>query len=343
MNKEEFFQLKQNGKIGDRPIDALQAEYLETHISYLILLTDRVYKIKKTVKLPFLDFTSLTDRKHFCDKELMLNKRTAASVYLDVHEIRSSNKQLIINGTVGEVVDYCVLLKRMDNNKEMDILLKKGEVTNEQIDQLAEEIANFHIVADEVHKDWPLHYLKMTYSQILEWSLLAGEKLGQEYKNIIQHSCKVSDKYLERNIDKINDRSKRGLIRDVHGDLHSHNIFLENPPVLFDCIEFDDDLRQIDLLNEVAFFLMDLDFYEADQLGKRFYTNYLNRMNEAGLGQLDDEDLLLYYKMYRASVRAKVELIGLEKNPSRDEYITHMENVKKYIRLVEKYAERLHK
>ncbi|MEK6477935.1 hypothetical protein WJR50_10385 [Catalinimonas sp. 4WD22] len=338
MTKDEFSLLKENGKIGDKLISDKHPEFLETHISYLLLFPDFVYKIKKSVQLPFLDFSSLSQREKYCHQELMLNQRTAPSIYFDVHEIRSSNGELIINGSEGDIVDYCVRLKRIDNKKEMDHLLSLGEVKVHQMDQLAKKIAHFHQRAKIVRKTQSLEHLRSTYSQILEWSETAIKNLGHSYDKILQDSCQISDKYLEQNIDKINARIQNGLMRDVHGDLHSHNIFLEESPIIFDCIEFDEDLRQIDLLNEVAFFLMDLDYYNATELGVHFYKQYLTYMNEAGIKGLEDEGLLDYFKMYRASVRAKVELISLAGSQKDNELTMHKKNAEQYLQLVEKYA-----
>lgn len=338
MTEDEFSLLQEKGKIGDRLLSNAKPEYVETHISYLLLFHDFVYKIKKSVQLPFLDFSSLSQRKKYCEQELLLNRRTAPSIYLDVHEIRSRNDELLINGSEGEIVDYCVHLKRIDNQREMDRLLSLGEVKVHQMDQLAKTIADFHQGAKIVRKTESIQHLKSTYSQILEWSETATKYLGHSYQKIIENSCKVSDKYLEQNIDKINARIQKGLMRDVHGDLHSHNIFLEESPIIFDCIEFDEELRQIDLLNEIAFFLMDLDYYNAAELGTHFYERYLAYMSEADLKGLEDKDLLNYFKMYRASVRAKVELISFAGSHKDYEITMHKENAENYLRLVEKYA-----
>lgn len=338
MTEDEFSLLQEKGKIGDRLLSNTKPEYVETHISYLLLFPDFVYKIKKSVQLPFLDFSSISQRKKYCQQELLLNRRTAPSIYQDVHEIRSHKGELIINGSEGEIVDYCVRLKRIDNNKEMDHLLSLGEVKIHQMDKLAKTIADFHQGAKIVHKTQSLQHLKSTYSQILEWSETTIKYLGQSYQRIIEDSCEVSDKYLEQNIDKINARIQNGLMRDVHGDLHSHNIFLEESPIIFDCIEFDKDLRQIDLLNEIAFFLMDLDYYNAAELGAHFYKRYLANMNETGLKGLEDNDLLNYFKMYRASVRAKVELISLAGSQKDSELTKHKDNAENYLQLVKKYA-----
>lgn len=337
MTEEEFILLKNNPLILSNEISH-DVEFYETHISYLLILPDYVYKIKKTVKLPFLDFSELQTRRKACTQELLLNLRTAPSIYVDLYEVKNFQDKINIGGIHGSTIDYAVRMKKVDNHLEMDQMLTRNEVGNKHMEKLAGLIAQFHQKTFAVHKVWDLQDLKDTYNQLQAWSKLAGQELGKGYQQIIHDSCDLSDLFLTRHIDQMNKRSQMSLVRDVHGDLHSRNIFLENQPIIFDCIEFDDDLRQIDLLNEIAFFMMDLEFYGADELARHFYSHYVSMMLAVGFETLEDDAFLNYFKMYRASIRAKVGFISLDKQKEKSKQQALQEEITRYLDLVKRYS-----
>jgi len=341
MTKQELEQLEKQLIIDGRAVAPEAIEVVETHISYLLLIGQEVYKIKKTVQLPFLDFSELQYRKHACSQELLLNKRLAPEMYLDVESVRQYQDQLIINGSKGKVIDYAVRMRRMDRTQEMDKMLEQRQVTTAQMEAVAQQVSSFHLQAFPVKKTWNASHLQATYNQLQEWAPVAKEKLGTSYQEIIIISCQLSDDFLSANVEHVNQRSRAGMVRDVHGDLHSHNIFLTQPPVIFDCIEFDDDLRQIDVLNEIAFFLMDLDYFDASSLGGHFLKHYLKHLEGTGLADAYDEPLLIYFKMYRASVRAKIMLIRTADDEKQASH--HLHQAAQYLKLVQQYASLLEK
>ena len=339
MTVKAFESLKENLRIGENEIPKEWVTFLETHISYLMLLKHEVYKLKKTVKLPFVDFLDLSARKEACDQELKLNRRLAPAVYLDVLPVKEHHGTIGIGTSAGKTVDYAVKMKRINNELEMDRLLERKIVTHSQVEALAKVISSFHEHAVTVQKIWEADRLKSTYNQLRDWHLFAKNKLGQVYADIIDQSCRKSDTFIDQHIGIINNRSQMGYVRDLHGDLHSQNIFLTNPPVVFDCIEFDEDLRQIDILNEIAFFLMDLEYYKAYTLVSHFMKCYQHHLQDTDLGQFMDEELLLYFKMYRASVRAKVLMISAkEASQMKNKYLGE---VRQYLDLVKKYHKQL--
>ncbi|WPP50802.1 hypothetical protein [Catalinimonas niigatensis] len=337
MTEKEFILLKNNPLILGNEISH-HIEFYETHISYLLILSEYVYKIKKTVKLPFLDFSELQLRQKACTQELLLNLRTAPSMYIDLYEVKNVQDRISIGGSYGRTIDYAVRMKKADNNLEMDQVLARNEVEKKHMEKLASLVAQFHQKTFAVHKVWDLQGLKDTYNQLQAWSNLAGHALGKDYQRTIHDSCDLSDHFLTKNIDKMNKRSQMSLVRDVHGDLHSRNIFLENNPIIFDCIEFDDDLRQIDLLNEIAFFIMDMEFFGADELARHFYNHYVSMMLAAGYETLEDDAILNYFKMYRASVRAKVGFISLDKQKEETKQQDLGEEITRYLNLVKRYS-----
>lgn len=343
MTDEEFKILKQRLCISGKSVAPDDFHFVETHISYLLLGREFAYKIKKTLKLPFLDFRSLKARKHACSQEVHLNKRLAPDMYIGVVSVSRDHGKIQIDGSSPSATsDYAVKMRRVDNQLEMDELLQKQEVSHQQINQLAKTIADFHKKSFPVNKIWKLDHLQDTYNQLKEWSPYAAEHMGNTYAKVMEDSCELSDLFLAKNIDYINERSQKKWVRDLHGDLHSRNIFLTDPPLIFDCIEFDDDLRQIDVLNEVAFFLMDLDYFQAHRLAETFIQTYLELLKNSSLENCWNEILFIYFKMYRASVRAKVLLISADaaESGSKNKYL---EQAKRYLDLVKKYAGNLKK
>ena len=339
MTETVLNKLLNNLQIGKQKIPRQKVDLIETHISYLILLKHDVYKLKKTVQLPFVDFSELPTRKEACRQELLLNRRLAPEVYRDVLAVNEVDGHMVIGGEKGKTIDYAVWMRRIDNALEMDRLLESEEVKDSQIDSLARLIAAFHQESKPIHKVWEADQLIATFNQIKEWYRFAESALGHTYAELIDRSCQASDVFITHHIDELNQRSRRGFVRDLHGDLHSHNIFLTKPPVVFDCIEFDEDLRQIDVLNEIAFFLMDLEYYEAYALADLFITRYHTYLSGTDLEQAMDDRLLLYFKMYRAAVRAKVLMISVQNSPGEKE--NHLNEVRRYFDLVESYLDQL--
>lgn len=339
MTETTLNKLLNNLQIGKQKIPRQKVDLIETHISYLILLEHDVYKLKKTVQLPFVDFSELPTREEACRQELLLNRRLAPEVYRDVLAVKEVDGNLVIGAENGKTIDYAVWMLRIDNALEMDRLLEKREVKDSQIDVLACLIASFHQDAKPIQKVWVADQLKATFNQIKEWHSFAESALGHTYAALIVRSCQASDAFITKHIDELNQRSRRGFVKDLHGDLHSHNIFLTKPPVIFDCIEFDEDLRQIDVLNEIAFFVMDLEYYEAYELADLFISRYHTYLSGTDLEQAMDDRLLLYFKMYRAAVRAKVLMISVQNSPGEKE--SHLREVRRYLDLLEGYLGQL--
>lgn len=140
MTKEQINLLLLNGEFPER---SNKKELIETHISWVIICDEYVYKIKKPLKYSFLDFSTLELRKHFCQREIELNKRLTENIYIDVQPVHESKDCFCIGGEEGTIIDYAVRMKRQDRNKQMDILLSNDKVALPDIKNLAEKIASF--------------------------------------------------------------------------------------------------------------------------------------------------------------------------------------------------------
>jgi len=283
--------------------DGGDTELLETHISWVILSGEDVYKIKKPISLHFLDFSTVEKRKFYCEREVLLNRRLTAGIYLDVVPVSGKSGSFFIGHQAGDVIDHAVHMRRMDEGRRMDTLLRMGEVTFSEIDKLAAKIAVFHertdVIREKDVRDIPDKFADLgTEEEFLRTSLLMDDRSS------ISRAISISDKFSKRHYSRVKERIAGGFTRDCHGDLHTGNIFLLDTPQPFDCIEFSDDLRQTDVLNEVAFLCMDLDSFGREDLSQRFLRTYLDIF--PALETPEDEQLFIYYKCYRANIRAKI-------------------------------------
>lgn len=308
----------------------------ETHISWVILTERYAYKIKKPVKFSILDFSTLEKRKYYCEQEVTLNKRLADSMYLNVVPIFQKDDHFSFNADDDhELIDYAVLMNRMDSAKEMDKLLQNNDVNGQAIAKLAQKMAAFHQGATVITGKFSINHFKQRFNDIQSLQDKVNGYLGTAFANIISQAVKKSDWFLEHYKTLLEERSFGGYFRDVHGDLHTANIFLYEDPVVFDCIEFNDDLRQIDILDEIAFLCMDLDAYGRNDLSKLFYQDYLQH---SGMKENEESRLLFrYYQFYRSSVRAKVNVLYATETTSKNAVSKRIENASRYLSLLDKY------
>lgn len=332
MDKKQVEKIMKNCSF---PGNCKNTELAETHISWIILADDFAYKIKRPVKLSFLDFSTLEKRKHYCEEELQLNRRMEPEMYLDVLPV-TSNMEIAEDSGDAEVIDYALKMKRMDNSKEMDHLLADDKVKTDDIEKLALKIAHFHKNTRVIKNAFRTLKLHEDFADISNQYDFISEKLGDEAKQKVSMCIEYSRNYLNKIRNFSNDRVISGFQRDCHGDLNASNIFLYDEPVIFDCIEFSSELRHIDVLNDIAFLCVDLDFYGRQDLSRLFFEKY---SEEFGLMNNDQErKLFQYYKSYRANVRAKVTLINIQKQNDTNNS-GKLNDAKKYIDLMTGYMD----
>lgn len=315
-----------------------QPQLLETHISWVILCDDFVYKIKKPVKFDFLDFSTLEQRKFYCEKELELNRRLTSGMYLDVLPVREDEGSVSVGAGNGKIADHAVKMTRIDPGRRMDLLLARQEVTVEQVQAIAGQLAAFHQRTLVCHYGVRLQ-LQHDFNDLLQYAMAMEADIGKDQMDQIQRATDTAAKFLKANTGLLNERSAKGFIRDCHGDLHSGNIFLLNEPVIFDCIEFNDSLRQIDILNELAFLCMDLEFYHLPGLAQAFF-DYYNHIFPV-CGSKEEEELFVFYKAYKANVRAKIHLMDAEGATDDEKRNTALHTGADYLLLMDGYLGRL--
>ncbi len=300
MTNDQINSLLANGKF---PGGNCNPQLIETHISWVILCDEYVYKIKKPVHYSFLNFSTAARREHFCHREIELNKRLTEDIYLDVVPVYENHGRYGIGNSEGNIIDHAVRMFKMNTAKQMDVLLLGDKVTEQNIFDLAKKIAAFHQNTPVIHNKNCLDVQEM-FNDLSSQSAFLDNETGGRSGELIRQAIAISDSFINKHKARLEYRLRQGFFRDCHGDLHSRNIFLLPAPQPFDCIEFNDDLRQIDVLNEVAFLCMDLDAFGRQDLSALFMDQYTELFPAIETGE--DRSLFIYYKSYRANIRAKV-------------------------------------
>jgi len=287
------------------PHPAVRVEVLETHISWVLLAGAYAYKVKKAVNLGFLDFSTLEARRFYCDEELRLNRRTAPRLYLEVVPITGSESDPRLGGA-GDAIEYAVKMRRFPQEALLSRMAQDGTLGEAHIDALARVIAAFHARiarADETRSHGsPAEVLAPAMQNVDQIQALIGSGADVPELERLRRWTRDEQARLKPTFEA---RKREGYVRECHGDLHLGNIALiGGEPTPFDGIEFNEALRWIDVMNEVAFLVMDLLDRRLARLAYRFLNDYLEHTGDyAGLA------VLRFYLVYRALVRAKVACI----------------------------------
>ena len=307
---------------------------LETHISYVLLTGKHAYKLKKAVDLGFLDFTTLASRRFFCEQELRLNRRLAPELYLDVVAITGTIDEPVIDGK-GPVLEYAVKMREFPQDALASRVLDRNELGVADIDMLAAKVAAFHATSQKAAADSafgaPETILRAALANCK--SLLAGAASPAERRTIEALHTWTEREHAARNA-AFRGRREGGFVRECHGDLHLGNIaVIDGEVTIFDCIEFNEQMRWIDVMSEVAFTAMDLQDRGHAELAHRFVNAYLEITGDyAGLS------VLRFYLVYRALVRAKIALLRAIQLPPGEARAPLYAERDGYLRLAEAYA-----
>jgi aminoglycoside phosphotransferase family enzyme len=318
------------------PHPAATIELIETHISWVFLTGEYAYKIKKPVNFGFLDFSSLDKRLHCCREEVRLNRRLAPGIYLDVVPLTGRPANPRVNGK-GEAFEYAVRMKQFDVHRGFDHLLASGQLTEEHMDRTAAMLATFQAGAEVAPPESDYGTITAVRAPIAEnftqiepylRSLDGASQLQQRMARLERWSADTARR-LEPALAR---RRASGFIREGHGDLHLRNIIDWHGEVVpFDCIEFNPGLRWIDVVSELAFLLMDLDDHRHQHLSRRLLSSWLEYT-----GDYEGLELLRFYQVYRAMVRAKVASLRLAQSASA---AGEARDFSDYVTLAESYTE----
>lgn len=335
MERNDIDELVRDGTLYNQKFEE---NFQETHISWVLFTADFAVKIKKPIKLTFLDFSTLQLRKHFCEQEVKLNSRFS-EIYIGVEALSlNGEKWDVVNGNLN-IKDYGVVMKRQDNSHRMDRLLSKNQVSKKAICDLARLVAEFHKGAVVVSTPYQLNEAKELFGDLRSILGIFEMLPDRSWTNLIKESTKFSDDFLTIHQNLFTSRALAGNVRDVHGDLHSRNIFLNPEPVIFDCIEFNDSFRQIDVWYEVAFLCMDMEFFGHRELSEDFFKEYTQQKGE--LVNAEKRQIFIYFKMLRANIRAKVLALKVGERASDNRNIEDLSDSMHYLRLMRSYMNEL--
>ncbi|WP_137888260.1 AAA family ATPase [Pseudomonas sp. 2FE] len=322
----------QNPALYPHPVDGFQV--IETHISWVLLTGPYAYKIKKPVNFGFLDFTDLSARQHFCNEELRLNQRLTQGLYLEVLPISGSLEAPQLGGD-GPVIEYALKMRQFPQSQLLGEVQARGELTTAHIDALARQIASFHLVAPRVALEHPLGTpaaIMAPVTQNFEQArAMLSEKADLQQLDALQAWAESSFARLEPLLER---RKAEGFIRECHGDIHLGNVtLLDGEVVLFDCIEFNEPFRLIDIVSDAAFLAMDLEDRGLKPLARRFVSAWLEQT-----GDYAALELLNFYKAYRAMVRGKVSLFRLGQEQDAVQRAVILRQYRSYAALAESYS-----
>src|SRR5271166_6668972 len=295
------------------PHEVARLQLRETHISWVILTGPFAYKVKKGIKLDFCDATTLARRRSLCEEEIRLNRRLAADLYTDVVPITRDPSGLRIGGT-GPTVEYAVRMKQFDASEEMHALLSRFEISIAEVTRLADRLAKFHTEVPRAPGPDAFDYVERLRGTVLGniAILLAHLDSISQFPEMSRLIDWTHDT-LHQRAAELRERHARGFIRECHGDLHARNIVRwQGELTPFDCLEFDPRLRQVDVMNDIAFLVMDLAAHGRRDLAGAFLSRYAERT-----GDYRGIRLLPLYAVDRALVRAMVDALAAEQRADR--------------------------
>ncbi len=317
----------------ERLAEELGGSLVQTHTSWVILLDDVVYKIKKPVNFGFLDYSTLEKRKENCEKEVLLNRRLCPWVYLGVVPISEVNGEWVLEED-SNVVEFAVKMRRILENRILVNRLSKAE--KEDLKKVARRVAEFHLSAERVDEFGKPEVMKFNTDENFEQTKeFVGITISEEDYEFIKDK---TDRFYEAHSELFYKRMEEGRIRDGHGDIRlEHIAFLDEGICIFDCIEFNDRFRYGDVLNDMCFLSMELDFFGRRDLSEAYEKEYLKITEDP-----EFDIFLPFFKCYRAYVRGKVTSFLL-KDPhvSEEEKNRAKEKAIKLFRLAREYAEEI--
>ena len=323
------------------PDSPAQVELKQTHISYVFVAGDFVYKIKKPVHFAFLDCSRLAQRFHYCREEVRLNARLSPRVYLGVFAILRDAESFVLGPLVEEehpgAVEYAVKMRRLPEDRMLDKVIASGHADGRTIRAIARRIAKFHATAPS-HRAWTYGSALSIWRDIIEDIAqnkdFVGRTLRQDQFTAIDDFCRA---FVNSHWRALNARAHEGRVREGHGDLRAEHICLDSNEIdVIDCVEFSERLRYCDAASEIAFLAMDLDRLGAPRLADELVEVYAEISGDEDLGVF-----VPFYKCYRACVRGKVESLKcFEREVGAAERERAYQLASSYFELASRYAAR---
>ena len=316
------------------PDSTRNVEVVETHMSW-VFLTDRlVYKLKKPVRLPFLDFSTVALRKHFCEEEVRLNRRLAPQIYLGTIPITKKAGGVLSLAGDGPAVDWLVRMSRLPSDRMLDHAIRNGSVSDQDVERLAIKLATFYRAAP------PVGITTAEYRRRFEGdisanltALKAAEGLLPQEEVVRVHEAQLA--VLRSTPSPLDARAAEDRIIEAHGDLRPEHIFLGAEPQIIDCLEFNLDFRCLDPVDELCFLAIECEMLGAPAIGTKVLEKY-----RSITGDRPPPRLLDFYKCHRACLRAKLAFWHLQEANIREPE-RWPRQTRAYFKLAGIYADRI--
>ncbi len=308
----------------------------ETHVSHVFLAGNYAYKLKKPVKFPFLDASTVALRKKFCQLEISLNRRLARAIYLGIEPIIETPRGLRLGGR-GKAIDWVVKMRRLPEGKMLDQLVSRRQVTAQDMKRLADRLGPFFKKAARGRKidnyGTPKAVGELVLGNLNECQLFVGKLVSEQDKRFIEAGFR---QYLTLNEPVLARRAREHRIIDGHGDLRCENICMSEPVAVFDCVEFQPAFRCGDAVNDFAFILMDLEFRGRQDLAQALVNEYRRRVSDPTF-----ERVVTLYKCHRTLVRGKVRGFSWLQHPNTKEGRRIKRFSKAHFELALRYAKQI--
>jgi aminoglycoside phosphotransferase family enzyme len=285
-----------------------EVECIETHMSWVFLVGDLVLKLKKPVRFPFLDFSTIAAREFYCREELRLNRRLAPGVYLGLRALQWHDGRFTLLPpemlpAPGRTVDWLVLMRRLPEPRMLHRMIEHGQVGPGDIDELVALLGSFYRHA----MTWPVpaeeYVARFHREQASNREVLLRPQFQIEHAGLALDRL---DRALLAHAELLYERCTRGRIVDGHGDLRPEHVCMVEPPVVIDCLEFNAPLRQVDPFDEVAFLGFECGLAGADWIAPRLVAGL-----SAALDERPQPALIQLYTAQRALLRARLAMAHL--------------------------------
>jgi len=286
------------------PDPVTRVDAVETHMSWVFLTDAHAYKLKKPIRTPLIDHTTIIARRRACETELLLNRRLAHSVYLAVVPVVRETHELRVDGGRGEVVDWLVKMRRLPADRMLDERIRQRAVGEDDVDWVAATLARFFAGAERVAIDGCSYRERIAADIADKRASLAQPRYGLDVAEVDAVYAGQHD-WLARHGALLEDRAAQ--VVDGHGDLRPEHVCLERPPVVIDCLEFNERLRELDPVSELAFLSLECRRLGAGWIGERLLAGYA-----AQTGDRPPAELIGFYQSHHALIRAAIAVWHLD-------------------------------
>ena len=296
---------------------AAPVELRETHISWVFLVGDRAYKLKKPVTLPFVDYGTVERRRAMCEEEVRLNRRLAPDIYLGTRAVVPTADGVTLAPTgAPDAIDHVVEMRRFDEARTLGARVTHGGEYYPALVAVGRRLAAFHAEADAPAGNHATAALHAAFAE--NFDTLLAQSPDHEFAGRVAALARFTEAFFTSRRSELEARAAAGRVRDGHGDLRAEHVLLAHGVEVVDCLEFDPALRIVDVGCDLAFLLMDLEALGSPAAARAVLDGYRRAGGDPG-----DDALLAFFSVYRALVRAKVALVRAGQSPDRPRLVAY--------------------